>query len=101
MTKRMTSAEEAARAASRARNGTKVAATAAPPTAQDVAGVIARYQAANPDTTPQPAKLTGEDLEAAKGAAQVKAVTEKLATIVHANCELEKYHTQKRSAISR
>jgi uncharacterized protein (DUF169 family) len=31
---------------------------------------------------------------------QVKAVTEKLAGIVHANSELEKYHTQKRAAIS-
>jgi uncharacterized protein (DUF169 family) len=44
--------------------------------------------------------LTDEEMYFALPGSQVKAVTEKLATILHANSELEKYHTQKRAAIS-
>ena len=44
--------------------------------------------------------LADDELYFALPGSQVKAVTEKLATIVHANRELEQYHTRKRSAIS-
>jgi uncharacterized protein (DUF169 family) len=43
--------------------------------------------------------LADEEMYFALPGSQVKAVAEKLATIVHANRELEKYHTNKLSAI--
>jgi uncharacterized protein (DUF169 family) len=43
--------------------------------------------------------LADDEMYFALPGSQVKAVTEKLATIVHANRELEKYHTNKLSAI--
>jgi len=44
--------------------------------------------------------LSDDELYFAVPGSQVKAVTEKLAGIVRANGELEKYHTQKRAAMS-
>ena len=43
--------------------------------------------------------LADDELYFALPGSQVQAVTEKLATIVHANRELEKYHTAKLSAV--
>jgi uncharacterized protein (DUF169 family) len=44
--------------------------------------------------------LADDELYFALPGSQVKAVTEELATILHANSELEKYHTNRLSAIS-
>jgi uncharacterized protein (DUF169 family) len=43
--------------------------------------------------------LSDDELYFALPGSRVQAVTEKLATIVHANSELEKYHTKKLSAV--